>query len=358
MNSRRHHRHRRRHRRRLGRRSSRRDAARHACSSARIAPDIIPPDAPRRLFTEIYGNPTIRALTRASRAFLFEPPAGFTEGPLTRPRGCLYIATPQPARVVAATSRVLPDVAPATRARATARGARALPDVARGLCGGGAARARLLRHRRARPAPGVPAPVSAAREAGSSTARPCTRSSARGGGWTVRAGAERCTAPLHRQCRGRLGGRDRGARRHRARRPRAAPAHRRAGRCARPAWTVSRWPFVNDIEEQFYFKPEAGSLFLSPADETPVRAERCAARRMGRGHGGRADRGGNDTADQAPQGPLGGPAHLRARPDAGGGYSRPSRRVLLARGTRRLRNSDGAGAVARRGGPGPRTAAP
>jgi D-arginine dehydrogenase len=35
---------------------------------------------------------------------------------------------------------------------------------------------------------------------------------------------------------------------------------------------ISRWPFVNDAEEQFYFKPEAGSLFLSPADETPVEA--------------------------------------------------------------------------------------
>jgi D-arginine dehydrogenase len=33
---------------------------------------------------------------------------------------------------------------------------------------------------------------------------------------------------------------------------------------------VSRWPFVNDVDEQFYFKPESGALFLSPADETPV----------------------------------------------------------------------------------------
>jgi D-arginine dehydrogenase len=37
-----------------------------------------------------------------------------------------------------------------------------------------------------------------------------------------------------------------------------------------PGVSVTRWPFVNDIDEQFYFKPEAGSLFLSPADETPA----------------------------------------------------------------------------------------
>jgi D-arginine dehydrogenase len=36
-----------------------------------------------------------------------------------------------------------------------------------------------------------------------------------------------------------------------------------------PGMDVSGWPFVNDIDEQFYFKPDAGSLFLSPADETP-----------------------------------------------------------------------------------------
>jgi D-arginine dehydrogenase len=44
------------------------------------------------LFTEIYGNASIRALTRASRKFLFEPPPGFAQGPLTRPRGCMHIA--------------------------------------------------------------------------------------------------------------------------------------------------------------------------------------------------------------------------------------------------------------------------
>jgi D-arginine dehydrogenase len=32
--------------------------------------------------------------------------------------------------------------------------------------------------------------------------------------------------------------------------------------------TVSHWPMVIDIDEQFYFKPDAGQLLLSPADET------------------------------------------------------------------------------------------
>src|ERR1700759_2093697 len=66
------------------------------------------------LFTEIYGNPVIRALTRASRKFLFDPPAGFVEGPLTRPRGCLYLATDAQLEALR-TFATLPDVAPAVR---------------------------------------------------------------------------------------------------------------------------------------------------------------------------------------------------------------------------------------------------
>jgi D-arginine dehydrogenase len=34
----------------------------------------------------------------------------------------------------------------------------------------------------------------------------------------------------------------------------------------------SGWAMVGDIEEQFYFKPDAGQLLISPADETPAPA--------------------------------------------------------------------------------------
>src|SRR5512139_273328 len=43
------------------------------------------------MFMESYGSPQVRALTRASRAFLMQPPAGFTATPLLRPRGALYV---------------------------------------------------------------------------------------------------------------------------------------------------------------------------------------------------------------------------------------------------------------------------
>jgi D-arginine dehydrogenase len=46
------------------------------------------------LFLESYGTPQVRALTRASRAFLDAPPPGFAEHPVLGPRGCLLVAAP------------------------------------------------------------------------------------------------------------------------------------------------------------------------------------------------------------------------------------------------------------------------
>ena len=43
------------------------------------------------LFSETYGNAVIRALTRGSRDFFYNPPAGFTDVPLVSPRGVLMI---------------------------------------------------------------------------------------------------------------------------------------------------------------------------------------------------------------------------------------------------------------------------
>ncbi len=46
------------------------------------------------LFMESYGTPQVRALTRASRAFLQSPPPGFAEHPILTPRGAMMVACP------------------------------------------------------------------------------------------------------------------------------------------------------------------------------------------------------------------------------------------------------------------------
>jgi len=44
------------------------------------------------MFMESYGPPQVRALTRASRTFYGQPPAGFSDAPILSPRGVLYVA--------------------------------------------------------------------------------------------------------------------------------------------------------------------------------------------------------------------------------------------------------------------------
>ncbi len=45
------------------------------------------------LFIESYGTPQVRALTMASRAFLQDPPEGFSDHPVLGPRGVMMVAT-------------------------------------------------------------------------------------------------------------------------------------------------------------------------------------------------------------------------------------------------------------------------
>ncbi|HLN49765.1 MAG TPA: FAD-binding oxidoreductase [Steroidobacteraceae bacterium] len=224
------------------------------------------------LFTEIYGSAPIRALTRASRAFLFAPPPSFSESALTRPRGCLYIATDgqlESLREFAA----LPDIAPATRAISTADARNLCPVLRADYLAGALLEPdssdidvhalhhgylRLFKSRNGRVLNN--APVHALERAG--------------GGWTVRAGAETLTARIIVNAAGAWA--DEIAALAGIARIGLVPFRRTAVLIdPPPGMTVNSWPFVNDIDEQFYFKPEGGSLFLSPADETP--AEPCDA---------------------------------------------------------------------------------
>lgn len=52
------------------------------------------------MFMESYGPPQVRALTRASRAFYAQPPAGFADVPLMAPRGAMYVAAPEQAALL------------------------------------------------------------------------------------------------------------------------------------------------------------------------------------------------------------------------------------------------------------------
>src|SRR6185312_10595051 len=61
------------------------------------------------LFSETYGNATVRALSRASRAFLTSPPDGFGEAPLLTPRGAFFVASEAERALLEAQAAEAPD---------------------------------------------------------------------------------------------------------------------------------------------------------------------------------------------------------------------------------------------------------
>ncbi|MBS0294768.1 MAG: FAD-binding oxidoreductase [Proteobacteria bacterium] len=219
------------------------------------------------LFSAIYGSPGVRALSRASRDFLYAPAPGFAEAPLVKPRGALYIASRDQVPALDVFS-ALPDIAPATRAVDTAEALRLCPILREDY----AVRAVLepdaadvdvhslhqgyLRMLRARG--GVVA-----------TDREVERLERRGGRWRVTANGETYSAPIVINAAGAwadvIAGLAGVA-------PVGLQPMRRTAVLVDPPEGVSveAWPMVIDIDEQFYFKPDAGQLLLSPADETPV----------------------------------------------------------------------------------------
>ncbi|MEO8926983.1 MAG: FAD-binding oxidoreductase [Caulobacteraceae bacterium] len=221
------------------------------------------------LFSAIYGNAPIRVLSRASRAFLFEPPAGFCETPLVSPRGALYVARPdQNASFEAMAS--LPDVAAGTRIIDMAEARRRSPLLrddyaAQALFESDASDIdvnALHQGYLRRFAAGcgrilLDSPVTAlehrtgvwrAKTAAGDLEAAILVNAA--GAWAEQVGALAGAAPIGLTPRRRTAVLVEG------------PDDRRI---AGSAMTI-------DIDEQFYFKPDAGLLLLSPADEEPSAA--------------------------------------------------------------------------------------
>lgn len=219
------------------------------------------------LFTECYGNAGIRALTVGSRAFYQAPPQGFSAVPLLRRRGSLNIArTEQVAaldaqfeasrRFVANLRRLdgktVQSLVPALREGYAAEGMLE-PDAAdidvaallQGFLKG-------ARHHGAQIVNGVPI---GAVERGDR-------------GWTVDAGSELFAAPIVINASGAWA--DEVARLAGVAPLGLVPKRRTAVTFDVPdPRLVENFPAVIDVDEEFYFKPDAGRILASPADETP-----------------------------------------------------------------------------------------
>jgi D-arginine dehydrogenase len=217
------------------------------------------------LFSEMYGNRVIRALSRASRRQLFEPCADFAESPWTTSRGALFIAT---------TSQVaeLGRYADQQDVRAIAR--RLDTAAARALCP-------ILRSDHV--AAGLYEPNASdidvnglhqaylrqlrANRGILLTSRPVEEIGRSAGIWEVRAGADTFAAPIVINAAGAWA--DQVAGLASVRPVGLRPLRRTAVLVDAPTgYSINNWPLVIAADESFYFKPDAGVLLLSPADET------------------------------------------------------------------------------------------
>jgi len=224
------------------------------------------------LFSTIYGNAAVRALSRASRDFLFQPPPDFTDTPLVHPRPTLFFARPEQLGLLDE-ARVDDDVRRATRLLDAAQTWQLLPVFRPGFLGGGMvedASADMDVHAMHQ------GYLRGARRLGATllTGRPVQALARDGGGWRVQVADAEFAAPIVVDAAGAWGDAV-------ARLAGVAPVGLRPLR--RTAMVIDApdglepgdWPAAIAADESFYFRPEAGRLLLSPADETP--SEPCDA---------------------------------------------------------------------------------
>jgi D-arginine dehydrogenase len=220
------------------------------------------------LFSETYGSAQVRALTRAARPFLAQPPAGFAAQPILTPRGATIIGTAEQVDDVRALYEA---IVPFTRDVELHDGARVQtaapvlrPEFARiGLHEPGAAdidvnelHQGFLRGLRAR---GGELRLNV-------DIRAITHSAE---GWEVEDGERRYRAPLLLNAAGAWV--DRVAAMAGVAPLGITPKRRSAFVFDPPEnLATAQWPFVTSFDESFYFKPDAGLLLGSCANADPV----------------------------------------------------------------------------------------
>jgi D-arginine dehydrogenase len=218
------------------------------------------------LFSQIYGNAVIRALSRASRPFLFNPPDGFSPSPLVRPRDTLYFANTDQlealkrfradADIGAGTIELTADEAHA-RVPVFRPGYLVAAAVEKGSADidVDALHQGFLRAARSR---GAQVVMNGA----------VTRLDRVHGRWSAETARGTWSAPVVVNAAGAWC--DAVAQLAGITPVGLQPMRRTALLIETPAGLRSEdWPAAIDIGEGFYFKPDAGLLLLSPADETP-----------------------------------------------------------------------------------------
>jgi D-arginine dehydrogenase len=218
------------------------------------------------LFSEAYGNATIRALTRASRAFLASPPAGFATAPLMQARATLFLVGPGQLPLMAR-FRADPDIAALTQVL-SADDAVSRVAILRRECleaavldpGSADIDVDMLHQGFLRMARARGAQLCLASEV-----RSLTRD---GAAWVARTAEGAYRAPVVINAAGAWA--DAVAALAGVPSLGLQPLRRTAALIEPPPGVgTAAWPAVIGIDESYYFKPDAGLLLISSAGEHP-----------------------------------------------------------------------------------------
>ncbi|MDQ2780710.1 MAG: FAD-binding oxidoreductase, partial [Pseudomonadota bacterium] len=222
------------------------------------------------LFSEIYGNATIRGLSRASRSFFFDPPAGFAEHALVTPRESLFFGAQDEVSALDELQVSLAD-APGVQRLSSAEALTRVPVFKPGYLSGA-----LIDRGSADINVGglLQGYAAQCRRRGVEICLDQTieHLSRKDGLWQLhlRQGADTRVmhAPVLVNAAGAWG--DEIAARAGVKLVGLVPKRRTAVLIDVPdGHPAHDWPAAIHVSESFYFKPDAGLLLLSPADETP-----------------------------------------------------------------------------------------
>jgi D-arginine dehydrogenase len=220
------------------------------------------------MYTETYGNRTIRALTTGSKPHYLDPPPGFTDHALLRPRGVLLIARADQAASRQALIAELGGLRANVRDLDTTEASRLVPILRPGYATGAVFDVDAMEIEVHALHQGYLRGLKALGGQLVTDAR-VERLERHAGLWTAECGDRRFRGRIVVDAAGAWA--DEVATLAGARPAGLVPKRRTAILLQPPPGIdVTTWPMVIDIDEQFYFKPEAGTLLASPADETPM----------------------------------------------------------------------------------------
>lgn len=220
------------------------------------------------LFLASYGTEQVRALTRASRAFLDAPPAGFSDVPILSPRGALFAATPEQADLLDEHCALLARLSPLSRRLSRDETVAMVPVLRPERLRGGALEpdasdidVHALHQGYLR---------GLRRQGGQVVCdAEVTHIERHGAEWIVQAGGREHRAALLVNAAGAWC--DEVARLAGVAPIGLQPKRRSAFTFAPPAGLdVTRWPSVVGADESWYIKPDAGVLLGSPANADPA----------------------------------------------------------------------------------------